>query len=178
MHLKRFSKHFFNYLLTHPSKIDPAYPTVPQKAFKSAENLQIYQKSAYIGFLVKPRWFIRFAHITTHFKVLFNAFEKIFKTFFQLFCGAPLQNRPSIPNIPQKAFKSAENLQIYQKSAYIGFQVKPMQFIRIAHITTHFKVLFNALEKIFKTFFQLFCGGPLQNRPSIPNSTPKSLQKC
>ena len=61
----------------HPSKIDPAYPTVPQKAFKSAENLQIYQKSAYIGFLVKPRWFIRFAHITTHFKVLFNAFEKI-----------------------------------------------------------------------------------------------------
>ena len=77
------------------------------------------------------------------------------KHVLQLFFGAPLQNRPSIPNSTPKAFKSAENLQIYQKSAYNGFLVKPGWFIWFYGLTTHFKVLFNAFEKIFKTCFAI-----------------------
>ena len=103
---------FCNCFLAHPSKIDPVYPTVPPKAFKSAENLQIYQKYAYNWFLVKPGWFIWFFGLTTHLKVLFNAFEKIFKTCFAIIFWHIPPNRPSIPNsIPknlQKCWKPTD----------------------------------------------------------------------
>ena len=106
----------------HPSKIDPAYPTVPQKAFKSAENLQIYQKSAYIGFLVKPRWFIRFAHITTHFKVLFNAFEKIFKTFFSIiWWRTPPKSTQHTQQYPKKPSKVLKTYRFTKNMHTMGF---------------------------------------------------------
>ena len=126
MPLKRFSKHVLQLFLVHPSKIDPVYPTVPPKAFKSAENLQIYQKYAYNCFLVKPGWFIWFFGLTTHLKVLFNAFQNMFCNYF---LAHPSKIDPVYPTVPQKAFKSAENLQIYQKYAYNGFGVKPGWFI-------------------------------------------------
>ena len=113
---------FCNYFLAHPSKIDPVYPTVPQKAFKSAENLQIYQKYAYNGFWVKPGWFIWFYGLTTHFKVLFNAFEKIFKTCFAIiFWHIPPKSIQYTQQYPEKPSKVLKTYRFTKNLLIMGF---------------------------------------------------------
>ena len=73
--------------------------------------------------MVEPGWFIWFYGLTTHFKVLFNAFEKIYKACFAIIYGAPSKIDPAYSTVPQKHSKVKKNYRFTKNLLILGFLI-------------------------------------------------------